>query len=475
MSELPSNAPPEQPTRVLGGFDATCIVVGAIIGVGIFLNPGQVAGLTGDGGLALTAWAVAGAIALCGALTFASLGSRYNRNGAQYEVLRDCYGPMPAFLFVFCNATAIQAGAVAAIAVLCVEHLAAAAGTDAPVGVPLIAAACVLIAGLIGANIIGVRWGSRIQNLTVYLKVLTLIVVVGLAVFSAPAAGAPSASGAPSTPASGLGPFAAILAALVPCFFAYGGWQHSLWISGEVKNPERNLPRAIIGGMILVVAVYVLANWAYLRLLGLERVVSSRAIAADAVGTVWGDTGRRIIAAAVAVSAFGVLNAQLLSGPRLVYGMARDGRFFRVFGRLSRFGTPSAAIVLIGAMGAILVAVACFAGREPLDLLVNGTVYIDGVFFVLTGGAVFVLKWRARQRSSETAKQGEEPHGDAAGEERPALRTIGYPIAPALFIVGEIGVLVGAHLDPDVLVATLVGTGWIVAAAVLYLVCFRRR
>lgn len=459
---MPEPAPtPGQPARVLGGFDATCIVVGAIIGVGIFLNPGQVARLTGDGTLALTAWAAAGGIALCGALTFASLGSRYNRNGAQYEVLRDSYGPMPAFLFVFCNATAIQAGAVAVIAILCVQNLAVAAGAAAPQGYRLVASGALVILGLIGANILGVRWGSWIQNLTVLLKVLTLLVVTVLAVTSAPApAGAPDPAAANT---AGLGPFAAVLAALVPCLFAYGGWQHSLWISGEVKNPERNLPRAIVGGVVLVVIVYLLANWAYLNLLGLERVASSQAIAADAVGVVWADVGRRIIAAAVAVSAFGVLNAQLLSGPRLVYGMARDGRFFSVFGRLSRFGTPTAAIALIGGMALLLLAT---VGKDGADFLTIGAVFVDGIFFVLTGVAVFVLK---RNPGSPRAESPAESDG------RSALRTIGYPLVPALFVVGELGVVIGAYLDPTVRAAAYLGVAWIIAAAVLYLVCFRRR
>ncbi|MFM9995330.1 MAG: APC family permease [Phycisphaerales bacterium] len=461
MSEPQSNAPSDQPARVLGGIDATCIVVGAIIGVGIFLNPGQVARLTNDGTLALTAWTAAGGIALCGALTFASLGSRYNRNGAQYEALRDSYGPMPAFLFVFCNATAIQAGAVAVIAILCVQNLAVAAGAAAPQGYRLVASGALVIVGLIGANILGVRWGSWIQNLTVLLKVLTLLVVTVLAVVATP-----SQTGAPDPAVAntaGLGPFAAVLAALVPCLFAYGGWQHSLWISGEVKNPERNLPRAIVGGVILVIIVYLLANWAYLRLLGLERVASSQAIAADAVGVVWGDVGRRIIAAAVAVSAFGVLNAQLLSGPRLVYGMARDGRFFSVFARLSRFGTPTAAIVLIGGMALLLLAT---VGGDGADFLTIGAVFVDGIFFVLTGAAVFVLKRKLRSPRAESPTE---------SDGRPALRTIGYPIVPALFVVGELGVVIGAYMEPKYRAAAYLGVAWIIAAAILYLVCFRRR
>ncbi|CAG0978219.1 Serine/threonine exchanger SteT [Phycisphaerales bacterium] len=443
----PSNAP----TRVLGPIDATCVVVGAIIGVGIFFNPQQVAELTRSAPLSLAAWAIAGGIALCGSLTFAALGARYHANGAQYQVLRDSYGPLPAFLFVFCNATAIQAGAVAVIAVLCARNLAAAAGRELPAGLPEVAASGALVLLLMAANIVGVKWGSRIQNLTVFAKVLTLLVITGLAawVSRAPAPAAPVAAFAEKPD---LHPVSALLAALVPCLFAYGGWQHALWISGEVKDPRRNLPRAIVGGVVLVVAVYLLANWAYLELLGVERVRTAKTLAADAVATVWPQWGSRMIAAAVGVSAFGVLNAQLLSGPRLVFGMARDGRFFESFGRLSpRFATPVSAIVLIAGMALVLLLVTGLTGSQTVELLTTGTVFIDGVFFVLTGAAVFVL----RKRAGET------------------LRVRGYPLTPALFVLGEVGVVVGAHLTPGVLLATLVGVAWIVLAAVLYMIRFR--
>lgn len=457
---MPGPAAPAQPARVLGAFDATCVVVGAIIGVGIFFNPTRVAALTGDAGLALGAWAIAGGIALCGALTFAALGTRYHANGAHYEVLRDAYGPFPAFLFVFCNATAIQAGAAGVIAVVCAQNLAAVAGRAPPEGPLLLAISAVLIVGLALANIVGVRWGSAIQNLTVVLKVLTLLLVTALAVFAAPDAAELNRA---TPPVALKSPVAALLAALVPCLFAYGGWQHSLWISGEVKNPRRNLPRAIVGGVLLVVVVYLLANWAYLRLLGVGGVAAADPLAANAAAAVWPRSGARIIAAAVAVSAFGVLNAQLLSGPRLVYGMARDGRFFSVFGRLHpRLGTPVAAIALIGGMALVLLLI---SGSEAVKLLTTGAVYIDAVFFALTGVALFVL--RRKHKADQRAAGGTAP---PSGE----MRTPGFPMIPALFVVGEVGVVVGAHLDPDVLKATLFGTAWIAVAAVLYFIRFRR-
>ncbi len=420
--------------------------MGAIVGVGIFFNPSKVAALTGSGGLALAAWGVAGFIALCGALTFAELGARYHASGAQYEVLRDAFGPFPAFLYVFCNATAIQAAAIGVIAKVCADHVLTAVGRN-PAEMSTVfvnGMACTLIAALVAANIVGVRWGARVQTITVFAKIIVLLAIAALAAF------APASVHAATTqiPRSLSAP-AAVMAALVPAFFAYGGWQQALWISGEVKEPRRNLPRAILIGVGIVIVVYLLANWAYISLLGVDRVATSKVLAADAVGGVLGEGGRRFIAAAVAVSAFGVLNSQLLAGPRLVFGMARDGRFFAPFGRLSRaFKTPANAILLLGIVGAgLLIA----AGFNAVDLLSTGAVFIDGIFFALTGAALFIVR--------KPADGG--------------FRAPGYPITPALFVIGELGVVAGAYVDPGMRKPAIIGVLWIIGAAVLYWVFFR--
>lgn len=447
----PPSATAPGPRRVLGLFDATSVVVGAIVGVGIFFTPSKVAALTGSPALALTAWAVAGCIALCGALTFAELGGRYHASGAQYEILRDAYGPFPGFLFVFCNATAIQGGSIGIISLICAFNLLGAVGRGPSAGFdePLVLAlAAALILALTAANILGVRWGARIQNATVLGKLLALAAVVGLAAFAAPAT-APAAAPVPA-----LGPVAAVLAALVPCLFSFGGWQQALWVSGEVKEPRRNLPRAILGGVLIVVAVYLAANWAFLRLLGAPAVAASKALAADAVAVVLPGLGRRLVAAAVAVSAFGVLNAQLLTGPRLVYGMACDGRFFKPFAVLSpRWGTPLPAVALIGLTALALLFA---AGPGGIDRLLNGLVFIDGVFFALTGAALLVLRRKV----------------PAAGM---AFKVPAYPVIPLLFVLGEMGVVAGAYLDPAVRGAAFIGLAWIAAAALLYALRFRSR
>ncbi len=459
---LPAMMPPDQsPRRVLGPFDATCIVIGAIIGVGIFFNPSMIASLVETPGLALACWTLAGVIALCGALAYAELGQRYSANGAQYRVLRETYGPAPAFLYVFCNATAIQAGAIAVIAVICARNLAVIAGyspQDPANALAINAAGLALIGVLVVANVIGVRWGSRIQNFTVCAKLLTLLIIIGLALFAAPH---PPPAPGPAAPATPLPGYYGVLAGLIPAFFAYGGFQHALWIGGEIREPHRNVPRAILVGVGVVVAVYVLANWAYLKLLGHAGVAHSGALAADAVAVVFQGAGGKVIAAAVAVSAFGVLNAQLLSGPRLVYGMACDGRFFAPFAKLHpRFATPVAAIVLMGALATMLLLAAGFNG---VDKLTTGVVFIDGIFLGLTGAAVLVLRSRSPRPVA--------PAGDPA-----AARPIpGSAIAASVFVLGELGLLAGAYLNPAARQAAIIGLAWIAAAAVFYAVRFRAR
>jgi APA family basic amino acid/polyamine antiporter len=443
---------PSQPERVLGLADATSVVIGGIVGVGIFFTPSRVAALVHTGGLALIAWALAGAIVMCGALTCAELGGIHHQSGAQYRILRDAYGPLCAFLYVTCNATAIQAGAIGIIAVVCAANLGVAALGEAPSGPVVIELAVALVVLLSLANAAGVRQGSRIQNATVIARVAVLLAVTFLAALATPVHAAPPAPAAPAlAPGSAV---VGVLSALVPAFFSYGGWQHALWIAGEVRDARRNVPRAIVGGVLVVVLIYLLVNWAYLRLLGADGVAGSRALAADAVAAVWPAVGRRAVAVAVAVSAFGVLNAQLLSGPRLIHGMASDGLLFPVFGALSRrTGAPVAAIALLGGTALLLLLA---AGPGGIDRLLNGVVLIDGIFFALTGAALLVLRRK---------------HPDV---DRP-VRVPGYPLVPLIFVLGEVGVVAGAYLSPDVRGSVWIGLGWITAAGLLYAVRFRER
>ncbi len=446
--------------RVLGPFDAIAVVIGAIIGVGIFFTPSRVAALVGSGSWVLVTWALGGLIAVLGALTFADLGRLYPRTGGQYELLRDAFGAVTGFVYVVCNATAIQAGAVAIIALVCAYNVALAATGAGPGTLVSAGMAAGLIVGLMAINIVGVRQGSTVQNVTVVAKLLTLLVVVAAALMfggtdvSASVADVGTTVAPPETPAAIV---AAVGAGLVPVLFSFGGWQQALWIGGELQRPRRDVPLAILVGVGVVVSVYLATNWAYLHLLGQSRVAASQAVAADAVAVAWGEGARRVLAGAVALSAFGVLNVQLLTGPRLVYAMALDGRFFRPFARLhARFSTPVPAIVMLGG---IALALLFLAGERGIDRLLTGVVLIDGLFFALTGAALLVLRGRAP--------------ADAAGA--PGRPYPGYPVTAALFVLAELGVVCGAFADPTVRGAAHVGLAWIVVAVISYYAWFRGR
>jgi APA family basic amino acid/polyamine antiporter len=432
--------------RVLGLWDATCVVVGAIIGVGIFFTPRDVAQIAGSASGAMLAWSVGGVVALLGAFTFAELGRLRPLAGGQYHVLRDAYGPAAAFLFVFCNLTAVQAGAVAIIAILCAQNLGVALHGALPSTPWVLLVATLLTWGLVGVNVAGVRPGARLQDATVIAKLLTLGALVLLALAVDP--GAPPAAG--PARAAPLG-FSALFAAVTLTLFAYGGWQQALWMAGEVVDARRVVPRAILLGVGIVLVAYLGANWAYLDLLGFAGVRDAGALAADAFFLAHAGLGRRIAAAAVAVSAFGVLNAQFLTGPRLTWAMAREGRFFAPFARLhARFATPAAAILLLGALSSALT---LGLGLDRTDLLTTGVVVVDAMFFALTGLALPVLRRRT-----------------APGERGPAW----IAAAAVAFAALELLAVAGSVLQKDVRVVALTGLAWIGAAAVSWAVWFRR-
>lgn len=448
MCELP---------RVLGRFDATCIVIGAIVGVGIFFTPSQVARIAGSGNLAMLTWLIGGGIALLGALACAELGGMYRGTAAHYSILRDSYGSLPSFVFATTTALVTVPGSLAIIALICAHNLVIAVTghelpDDAVLRSPHLAA--LLILALTAANGCGVRFGAGIQNLTVVAKIGALVLV---AILAAGMGG--EAIGGPVVPPSdgpGRSVVVVVFAALVPAFFAYGGWVQLLWMSGEVRDAERIVPRAITFGVVIVVLIYLLTNWAFLRLLGPTGTASSGAVAADAVGVAWPALGKQVAAGAVAVSAFGVLNTGLLTCPRLMQGMAARGQFLAVFARIApRSRTPLTAIILIGVMSLVLLLAASFDQR-PVELLTTGVVFIDALFAALTGAAVLVLRHRAPDLP------------------RP-VRVPLYPWVPILFVLGEIGIVCGAYADATTRRASVVGLIWLAFAAAWWALHFRHK
>ena len=416
--------------RSLSMVQLIAIVMGAIIGVGIFFTPKKVVAITGDGGHAIAAWVVGGLIALMGSLTFAELGGLFPRTGGQYVVLRRAYGRLIGFLYSWALLTVIQTGAIAIIAIICVEYLAEVLGVSVGRGA-ITAWSIVLIVGLALMNVWGVRQGAGVATVTSVLKAVTLLTISALGLFAADGGGeapAEAVAAAATSPSPWI-----VIPALVPVLFAFGGWQQGLYLGGEVKNPERVLPRGIIIGVSSVVVLYVLVNLGYLRLLGVEGMQASNALAADAVETVAPGIAGRIAGLAVAISAFGVASVCTMTAPRMYKAMADDGCFFAAFGRIHpRFGTPALALLLQGAVtvGWVL------AGKGRVDSILNGVVCIDWVFFALTGLALFRLR-------------------RLVPEERP-FRVPGYPVVPGLFTLAAVGVVVATFVDASTREASII-------------------
>jgi APA family basic amino acid/polyamine antiporter len=394
--------------RRLGLFSGTMAVVGGIIGGGIFRTPATVAErlVSADG--VLIAWIIGGAVALIGAFCFGELGQRRPRAGGGYVYLRETWGPLPAFLYGWTLVLVIATGAIAAVAVTFANYALALAGLPERFTVPVAVGAIVLLAGI---NYVGVKPAAITQNVFTILKLAALALLIGAGLFLAipPKSVRPILEPNPS----GFG------AALVPILFTYGGWQQTNFIAEEIVDPERNLPRSLLFGVIIVVGVYVLANVAYLRVLGIEGLMASTAPAADTMQALLGPAGGKIIAAGIAVSTFGFLNLVILVTPRVLQAMAADGVFFAKLAELHPvYRTPTAAILALAACAIVLTLTGTFGQ------LVDYVTFGDWIFFGLTVASLFI--YRKRDPGST------------------GFRVPGYPVTPGLFVLASAFVVYSA-------------------------------
>ncbi|MCP3097357.1 amino acid permease [Myxococcus sp. K15C18031901] len=403
--------------RRVGLFSGVMLVIGGIIGSGIFLNPAIVAQRVGTPGLTLGVWALGGGVALIGAFVYGELGQRIPKAGGSYVYLRDAFGPLPAFLNAWGLMWVIATGAIAAVAVTFAHYTLALTGLGAGFRLPLAVGAIVLLTGI---NWVGVRPGALTQNVFTVLKLLALAVLVGAGLLLADPLAARSL---PTTPAAPGSIVLAVGAALVPVLFSYGGWQQTNFVAEELVAPERNLPRALLLGVIGVVTVYLLANVTYLRTLGPAGLAASSAPAADALGQLLGPVGRSFITAGVALSTFGFLNLVILVSPRVYHAMAADGLFFPRLARLHpRFHTPTAALSFQAAWAILLTCTGTYG--ELLDAVV----FADWLVFGSTAATLFV--YRARERRGLVPRVG--------------YRVPGHPFTTLLFIAAAGYVVVGA-------------------------------
>jgi amino acid transporter len=430
---LPDNDPGPHVDRLqrqLGIWSAAAVLVGTTIGSGIFRVPSGIAQQVGTSGAILMLWIVGGAIALFGALTVAELAALFPRSGGIYVFLREAYGPLPAFLFGWTQLLVIRPSALGGIAMLFAEYV----RVFVPLSggqVRMVAAAAII--GLATANIVSVKFGSMVQNASAAAKVATLLGLVVAAFafgdfasgsFAQPVAWSPLSWG-------GFG------IALVSVMWAYDGWADLTFVAGEVRDPERTLPRALLGGTMAVVVIYLLVNLAYLYVLPASEMPGRPLVAADAAQVVFGQVGASVVAAMVMLSAFGALNGSTMTGPRIFYAMAEDRLFFRPIAAVHpRFRTPFAAIMLASALG---IGYVSFRSFEEL-----AGAFVLGIwpFYVLAVLGVFLLR--------RTRPDLHRPY-----------RAWGYPVVPVVFLVASLAMLMNAALRETRL--TMIGFGVILA------------
>jgi basic amino acid/polyamine antiporter, APA family len=431
--------------RALGPFDATMVVVGGIIGSGIFINPYIVAQRLDTAPLVLAAWAAGGAIALAGALAYAELGALFPKVDGQYAYLRDAYHPLAGFLYGWALLAVIESGAIAAVAIAFANYALRLIGRNDLSPAPLAIASLILLSAI---NYAGVKPGSRVLNVFVVLKVAALGVLILFGAFAPGTAGWWGAGRATSSaPANAIVAFGA---ALVPILFAYGGWQNANYVAEEIENPRRNLPISILAGTVAVVVIYLLVNVVYLRALGLDGLAATTTPAADAARRMFGGVGDRFVTAAIAISTFGFLDLAILAPTRVYYAMAADGLFFPALARLHpTYRTPGTAIVLQTTWSCIL------ALSGTYGQLLNYVVFADWIFFGLTVSTVLVFRRRYPD----------------AGRPAGTFRSPASPLLPALFVATAAAVVLSVvWADP----ASAIRGALLLAAGVPVFYWFRR-
>ncbi len=416
----------------LSAFDIAMVVFSLVVGIGIFRTPAIVAGAAGSTPLFFTAWIAGGFISLIGALTFAEIGSRYPRAGGYYRVVADCYHPTLAFMLNW-SQTLMQGAGAAGVAFIGADYL-------MPILLPpqwrtshaSLALACGTMLIMLMLNYRGVKPGARIQNLLSILKIAMIIGLAGLALLLAPRA--PIVEHAPTSP-SGL----RLASALIPCFYAYGGYQLTMNLGADLKDARRRFPLAITAGMLTVVALYLILNFAYQRVLGIGGIANSTLVAAALAHATFGPSGEVLVSAAVFLSAAGFVNATIIQMPRSFYAMAQDGVLPRAFLRVN----PQTQVQEVGLLffAATMLLPALMLGS--FEKLLNYIIFTDTLTLAVVASTLFVLRRRR------------------IGEGGFSMR--GYPLLPALYIVCLLGVAARVFtLEPRLALTGIVIllTGW---------------
>lgn len=413
MKSDPEGSVESHPTslpRVLGLWDIVAIVIGGVIGSGIFIVPAEIATELSSPVLFLLVWVAGGVLSFFGALAFAELAAAYPQAGGAYVYLREAYGHLVAFLFGWTLFLVVDSGAIATLAVAIATKYLPYFVTLSPLAGKLVA--LVIVAALVGVNYVGVRAGANLQNLLTAIKFAALVGICGVVFLFAAGDAAHFVNPAVDAPSWGLGGRFGV--ALVAVLWAYKGWEAASYSAGETRNPARNLPWGLLIGTLAVIAVYLGTNLAYLYVLPTADIAGSDRIAADAMSIAIGPAGATAIAVIILLSMTGAANQILLTSPRVYFAMAKDDLLFRKMAEVHpRFQTPHVSIVAMGIWSALLSVSGTF------EQLFTYVVFGQWIFFGLTVGAVFILR----------RKRPDLP--------RP-YRTTGYPWTPALFILAAL-------------------------------------
>jgi APA family basic amino acid/polyamine antiporter len=405
--------PPTHYLRSLRPWDAALIVVGGIIGGGIFLNPGIAAQRTESGLALMLVWVGAGVLTLIGALCYAELGARRPHAGGTYVYLREAFGPLAGFLFGWTMLLVIYSGSTAAVATIFASYTTSLFGLPPSWSLPLTVGALVLVTGI---NLFGIRLGAQIQNMFSLLKLLAVAALVVCGLFLA-GAGHGQVLAVDSARSS-----VGFMGAALPVLFAYSGFTYLNNLAGEVRDPQRTLPRALLLGMLLVIVAYTLVNVAYLAVLGHDGLAASSAPAADVMQQVLGPFGAKLIALGVAISTLGFCNITLVAGARVLQVMGEDGLFFRATARLHpRYRTPNVALLLLAGW-AILLALWVNYGQ-----LLDYATFGDWLACALGVATLFWYRRHDRQPGS--------------------FRVPGFPLLPLIFMATVAAVVIATTID----------------------------
>jgi APA family basic amino acid/polyamine antiporter len=408
---------------------STTIIVGGVIGSGIFGSPSGIAQALGSPSLFLMVWVLGGLLSFSGALCLAELGAMMPRSGGMVVYLREAYPPIVAYLYGWTESIFVQPGSLAAIAMICISYLGyffpavSLENVVIDIGIQQISTqhlAVYVILILLGTiNYVGVRFGGLISNVSTFAKVGALAALVILA---ATVGGSWDHFSMPSASAGEINLFGALGVAMIGTLFSYNGWYNTNNVAGEVKDPRRTLPLAIIIGLGLCIFVYLAVNWAYLYVMNIDEIAASERIAADVAERLIGPTGGALISLAVMISTFGTINAGMVYIPRITYGMAKEGLFFKQFTYVHpRYRTPSKTIVLLTVLSIFWTILGDF------EAIIGAILYVLYIFYILSIIALFILR---RKRP------------DAV---RP-FKVWGYPITPLFFLLVASGYVISVLL-----------------------------